>query len=143
MIPYPTLKATYRRRGATDRRRLAVAVVGLLLLCLGLWECGLGWAQLSGFCRSRHPLFPVTGSFYNPGPYCGFLAVLIPFSLHKLINDHEPINDKVDNLIQKGVNILSSAYLVPAVALMPVLMGRTGWIAAFAGSLLSLWLTVG
>lgn len=58
-----------------------ISTAGLIvaaLLCAGLWECGLGWAQLLGFAPSLHSLYPATGSFYNPGPFCGFLAVILP-----------------------------------------------------------------
>lgn len=92
------------------------------MLLAGLLECGLGWAQLAGFAPSGHALYPATGTFYNPGPFCAFLAVIMPVALYGAMG--------------RGCAVMkwaSLAYLITAVGLMPVLMGRTGWIAAAAG----------
>ena len=53
----------------------------VLLICLVTVACGIetciGIMQLLGFCHSSAHLFIITGSFGNPGPYGGFLAVCI------------------------------------------------------------------
>lgn len=95
---------------------------------IGLWEVFFGWAQLLGFRSSPHHLFPVTGSFYNPGPYCLFLAVMIPLALFNAING------RTGFFYWEGI-----VFLIMATALMPVLMGRTGWIAAFVGGMVTLF----
>ena len=46
---------------------------GLLLSCC--IELFLGFIQLFGIKESNHLLYAVTGSFNNPGPYAGWLAV--------------------------------------------------------------------
>lgn len=54
----------------------------LFLFTLGsLAEALLGMAQLHGWALSNHALFPITGTFYNPGPYSGYLALLLPVCL--------------------------------------------------------------
>ncbi len=53
----------------------------VLLLALSVWavhEIILGVLQILGITRSNHLLYTLTGSFGNPGPYGGFLAVMIP-----------------------------------------------------------------
>ncbi len=40
-------------------------------------EAGIAWLQCAGVFSSRHSAFPFTGSFANPGPLAGFLAVLL------------------------------------------------------------------
>ena len=40
-----------------------------------------GNMQLYGFSPSNHGLFRITGSFFNPGPYAGYLAAVFPVSL--------------------------------------------------------------
>lgn len=47
-----------------------------LFLILGLYELILGILQLLGFFSSLHREFNVTGTFDNPGPYGGFLAIV-------------------------------------------------------------------
>ncbi len=54
-------------------------VTGKNLLCvlalLGFFESVLGFLQLTGLYESTTDLFKVTGSFYNPGPFAGFLTL--------------------------------------------------------------------
>lgn len=102
-------------------RDKCVATTSGLLLAFGIYECGLGYAQLFGLCNPGHLLFPATGTFFNPGPFCGFLAMLMPVALYFFW--------------KKGgvLKWISAIFLFGAVALMPVLMGRTGWIAAIIG----------
>ena len=93
-----------------------------LIVIFGLAECVLGWLQLLGFATSGNYMYPATGTFYNPGPYCGFLAVIVPVALQSMLSDK-----------RKVPVLLSDAYLLLAMGLMPSLMGRTGWIAAALG----------
>ena len=63
-------------RGTCVQWILMGAVVYELLL--GLWQVFAG--------ASRHPLYPVTGSFFNPGPYTALIArgmVMAIYSLHQ------------------------------------------------------------
>ncbi|MDR0863308.1 MAG: hypothetical protein LBO74_00040 [Candidatus Symbiothrix sp.] len=56
-----------------------------LLLCFiltGLVEAVWGLKQLYGFSFSQHHLFKTTGSFFNPGPYAGYLVVVFPMALY-------------------------------------------------------------
>ena len=102
-----------------------VTLICGVLVAWGLWECGLGYAQLLGMQASRHVLYPATGSFYNPGPYCGFLAMIMPVALGVVLSGNA----------RRPLYWLSVLYMMAALALMPVLMGRTGWLAAAAGCL--------
>ena len=88
-----------------DRAALAAAaciVVGLLLCRKGMgleldfstavsWAL-IGWAavqaviglrQVFGFEASGHALYALTGSFFNPGPYAGYLAMALPVCLYE------------------------------------------------------------
>lgn len=59
-------------RNAKNPRR----IVQLVLLA-ALFQMVLCWAQVAGIVRSNHSQFPFTGSFINPGPLAGFLAVTL------------------------------------------------------------------
>lgn len=112
----------------TETGKISVTeVTSLLLMAAGLWECGLGWMQLLGLRASLHSLYPATGTFYNPGPYCGFLAMVLPVALRYAL----------DGRRFRPLHWAALVYVVAAVAIMPVLMGRTGWVAAAAGCLLT------
>jgi len=98
------------------------SAIHAVLIILGLLECCLGWLQLMGLAQSGHILYPATGSFYNPGPFCAFLAAILPVALAGTL--------KKTNHIVRWTCIV---YIILAIGIMPVLMGRTGWIAAVAG----------
>ncbi len=93
-----------------------------LIIIFGLAEAVMGWLQLLGLTAPGHSLYVATGTFYNPGPFCGFLAVIAPVALYNVLFKN-----------RKVLYWLSLAYLLLALGLMPALMGRTGWIAALLG----------
>ncbi len=47
----------------------------------GLVQAIYGNLQLWGYFPSHHGQFKMTGSFFNPGPYAGYLAAIFPISL--------------------------------------------------------------
>ena len=61
-----------------------VFVCGLVIL--GSVETFRGFSQLYGFMESNHSLYAMTGSFYNPGPYMGFLAMIFPVCLYAYLS---------------------------------------------------------
>ncbi|HCY41747.1 MAG TPA: hypothetical protein DHV48_10385 [Prolixibacteraceae bacterium] len=56
-------------------------LVLLALVAGGLVQAIYGNLQLWGFFPSHHGIFKMTGSFFNPGPYAGYLAAIFPISL--------------------------------------------------------------
>ena len=50
---------------------------------MGGIEAVWGLRQIYGFATSNHSLYAVTGSFYNPGPYSGYLALVFPVCLYE------------------------------------------------------------
>lgn len=54
--------------------RLSGTVIAFLIIIFAVIEAFMGYSQIiSG--ASRHHLYPVTGSFLNPGPYSAYLAM--------------------------------------------------------------------
>lgn len=97
-------------------------IISLALIFGGIYEATAGYLQLFGFQPSGNSRFPVTGNFFNPGPYCAFLACILPIA--------------ADAVIARRSKLLEYAgwvYIFMAACLMPMLMGRTGWIAAIGG----------
>lgn len=57
-----------------DGTRISGKTVALMILLYAVYEAGYGIVQLlSG--TSRHNLYPVTGSFHNPGPYSACITM--------------------------------------------------------------------
>lgn len=95
----------------------------LVLLGTGLIEAIWGFRQLHGWAYSNHSLFRLTGTFFNPGPYSGYLAVILPIALGVLLK-------------QSARNILyyfAAACIIAILVVLPAGMSRSAWIAA-AGS---------
>ena len=63
-------------------------VLAVILFC-GLWESILGLMQILGFQSSRHSLFVITGTFFNPGPYGGFLGITLSVALGFMLKHYQ------------------------------------------------------
>ncbi len=105
------------------------------ILLSGLIEAIWGLTQLYGLSSSYHDLFKLTGSFFNPGPYAGYLSMILPISLFYLLNDYRFIKNKY-----------SKAYFIPylrwsisfltficILLVLPATMSRASWIGAILG----------
>lgn len=74
MLPYLLLYTVVRLAASLGRKY----VLPLLFLSLCIWSCTesvSGLMQVLGRIPSGHFLFRLTGSFDNPGPYGGFIAM--------------------------------------------------------------------
>ena len=66
--------------------RLCSIGIIVCLILVGTIEAVWGLLQVYGYEPSNHSLYALTGSFYNPGPYSGFLAMCLPVALHEWLN---------------------------------------------------------
>ncbi len=97
-------------------------IISLAIIIFGIYEAAAGYMQLFGMLPSGNSRFPATGNFFNPGPYCAFLACILPFAAYEVITRRHKLSEYA-----------GWVYIFIAVSLMPILMGRTGWIAAIGG----------
>ena len=139
------------------------------LLITGLVEAAWGLGQLYGFYPSRHSIFKITGSLFNPGPYSGYLALVFPVGCYYLIADYrvfkrpkgeialclamtkKGIASMADRPYEKKFNyrllpfyfrwILSALTATAIIIILPAAMSRASWIAAIIGTAFSclLW----
>ena len=70
------------------RTGIVVQKVIVCLIMIGGYEAILGFRQLYGFSVSNHSLYTLTGSFYNPGPYMGYLAMVLPVCVYVFCSCH-------------------------------------------------------
>ena len=105
----------------------SVCVSWGLILC-GAFEAIGGLRQLYGFAASGHSRYALTGSFFNPGPYAGYLAMVLPLCLHLYlcIPKEKAI---IHNLEKWAVAIIGILIL----CVLPATMSRSAWIAAVMG----------
>lgn len=110
------------RREAAER----IIVSGMSLWLA--YESVLGIRQLFGPAMSNHSMFPMTGSFSNPGPYGGFIAVCSTVALC-FAWKWRASGKLYDRILVWAAAISGLMGLV----VLPASMGRTGWIAFMAG----------
>jgi tetratricopeptide (TPR) repeat protein len=108
-----------------EQKESVLAVMCFFLILTGLVEAVWGLLQLYGFKYSQHGLFRLTGSFFNPGPYAGYLAVIFPLALDCILN-------KSCHIVQKWASALAC---IATVVVLPAAMSRASWLAVIAGSL--------
>ena len=105
-----------------DMGRYVRVVIVWTLIAAGVVEAVWGLLQVYGYEPSNHSLYALTGSFYNPGPYSGFLAMCLPLALHEWL---------------KGKRVwkhIALAALVLMLLVLPSGMSRSAWLAAVVSS---------
>ena len=101
-----------------------IAIIPIALICT--YEVYLGLSQLFGYTSSNHSLFSITGSFQNPGPYGGFLAVCISLFVAYYVKYS---GDKKSKLQSKLLYYIVSVVLVLAIILLPSTQSRSAILA--------------
>ncbi|MDD4921190.1 MAG: hypothetical protein PHS30_01790 [Bacteroidales bacterium] len=112
------------------------------IIATGLVEAIWELRQLYGFETSNHSLFNITGSFFNPGPYAGFLSIIFPLALWESLRFLETEEQRRKTFIKtlKGTiqylsGFISFSTIVFILLVVPAAMSRASWIAMITGSL--------
>ena len=105
----------------------SVCVSWGFMLCGALEAIG-GLRQLYGFAASGHSRYALTGSFFNPGPYAGYLAMVLPVCLHLYLCISK--DKTVIHYLEKGMIALTGILIL---CVLPATMSRSAWIAAAVG----------
>lgn len=120
----------------------------LAVILSGIIQAVYGNLQLLGYYPSNHSGFKMTGSFFNPGPYAGFLVSVWAVALGMYL-----FKDKITTQIQAQINrkipLLNESIkyifeyipllgIISITLILPALQSRASWIAAVVSSLVSL-----
>ena len=97
-----------------------------VVVATGGIEAVSGMRQLHGFEGSNHSLFKLTGDFYNPGPYSGYLAIVLPVCLWMILEWGK--EKRVHS--HASLRYLGWICLLAIIVVLPAGMSRTAWIAA-------------
>jgi len=93
------------------------------LICVGTILAIWGLLQLYGYQKSNHVLFSITGPFYNPGPYSGYIAMIIPLCLDRLF-------------VSKGfLRYFYGFAFFLMLSIIPAGMSRSAWVAVIISCL--------
>lgn len=106
------------------------AYVSWSLILFGGVEAIGGLRQLYGFSASGHFRYALTGSFFNPGPYAGYLAMVLPLCLHHFVRFRDwkwlITSLKIERAAAGVVGVL-------ILCVLPATMSRSAWVAALIG----------
>lgn len=105
--------------------RIVSESVQWVLMGFGAMEALHGLGQIAGLYPSNHSLFVLTGTFYNPGPYSGYLAAVLPIALHRMLVS----NGKKDRL-SVAQYYFSMCVLLLICCVLPAGMSRAAWFAS-------------
>lgn len=114
-------------------------IASFILMGCVIWEAIVALNQLYGNGMSNHALYNFTGTFLNPGPFCGFLAIGVPLAVHYLVRS-DKLRDTSDEchlagkLIARSSSLIAFTTLVLCLLLLPAGMSRTAWIAVTIGA---------
>ena len=104
----------------------------LVLGLIAAWsmvEAVVSVMQFCGFVESNHLLFPATGTFRNPGPLGGFLAVGVTVFAGLAVHGLE----------RKSILMILAAALGLVAVMLAVADSRAGWLAAIVGMAFLYW----
>ena len=122
-------------RMAFQTHRSAYYWLPVFLMVTGLVEAVWGLRQLYGFSVSQHSLFRLTGSFFNPGPYSGYLAVVLPVTVYYLLRDWSCVKIRFQLrywpvYLRWGLALVT---FVCVLTVLPASMSRAAWLGAIGG----------
>ncbi|MDR1459266.1 MAG: O-antigen ligase family protein, partial [Bacteroidales bacterium] len=141
LLIFVTVFYFYLRIFLAGKSKLIYSLCGLSFVITGLVEAVWGLMQLYGFTSSQHNLFNITGSFFNPGPYSGWLAMVFPMALGYAISNyfnrkgHEIAQSLFERISKTGVKIIGLSTVLCTLLVLPAAMSRASWLAALGGSI--------
>ena len=100
--------------------RTLIVILSFLALC----ESSLGLLQVLGLRVSGHVGFVMTGSFSNPGPYGGLIAILLA-----ILGAYVIQNRNAQKWYDKTLVILSAISCALCIIVLPASMSRAAWLA--------------
>lgn len=119
-IIYVSVRVLYK---TISTRTFHILLISIVVLCA--IETYIGISQLLGHRLSNHYLYVITGSFKNPGPYGGFLAICISL----LLAYNLKTKDYSHNFINTLSHRVSLIVAVIAFIILPSTQSRSAILA--------------
>ncbi len=113
-----------------QNKKVKQSTIILVFLGFGLYQGVYGLGQLYGLEMSHHASFKVTGTFFNPAPFSGYLASVFPISLAFYL-----FTAKKDilNRVLKYLGLITSLVIL---FIIPFAQSRASWLALIIGTLI-------
>lgn len=109
-----------------DKIKQEIMFIPILLVAnfVAICESSLGLFQVLGLNESRHAGFVMTGTFANPGPYGGLIAILLA-----ILGVYVLQNYNAQKWYDKALVILSSISCALCIIVLPASMSRAAWLS--------------
>lgn len=96
----------------------------IIVNILVLFEFRIGALQLIGLQSSSYSIYTMTGTFANPGPYGGFVAISLA-----ILGTYVIQNRNAQKWYDKALVILSAISCALCIIVLPASMSRAAWLA--------------
>ncbi len=114
----------------------------LALFVAGCGQAMLGLKQIYGFTHSYHGLYAVTGSFFNPGPYGGYMAVLFCLALSYVVRRYRAFERLYRTVLRRRriemrqvfpalLYIAGGCCAALSFLVIPASMSRSAWVGMY------------
>ncbi|WP_203257023.1 O-antigen ligase family protein [Hyunsoonleella ulvae] len=121
----------------------------LAIIISGIIQAIYGNLQLLDYYPSNHSGFKLTGSFFNPGPYAGFLVSVFPIALGMYLFREKVINNlqldlknksvaHINTFIKYTVQYIPLIGVISIILVIPATQSRASWLAVIVSSSLLL-----
>lgn len=133
-VLYCSLRVLFSVGGKSARICLFV----VLCLC-ACYEAIAGLSQALGHSYSRHSLFRITGTFFNPGPYSGYIATVMTMAAAYVFKHYryvEQIHGGISprKILWIAVFAVATGAMLLSIMVLPAAMSR----AAILGAVISI-----
>lgn len=117
-------------------RRLPATIYPYLLLAIiagGFLQVLNGVLQLTGILDSRNTYFPVTGNFFNPGGYAGYMMLVAVASLGVYLNRNILLTGSTSRFTRLLMTYLPLLCFIGCIIILPGLRSRSAFLGVAAG----------
>ncbi len=114
VLPY----VAFRLIASRDYYHFWKRIILIILSVCAIWQSIYAILQVIGICESHNFMFTITGSFHNPGPFGGFLAICASLFIPSIQKE-----------AYRFLRILYSAATILCIILLPATLSRTALLA--------------
>ena len=116
--------------------RIAQIIVLLVIEAIICYESLLGLFQIIGLAESNNYLFTCTGTFENPGPLGGFLAIGLCVSLTVILRIKQQRGLKAPSIVVKPMLYISYLTVILCAIIIPSTQSRAAWLSIMISAVL-------
>jgi O-antigen polymerase len=110
-------------------------ILMLFLMVAATGQSIYGNLQLLGIFHSNHHLFKITGSFFNPGPFSGYLISIFPVALGVILVPKTALTNYLGQKLSVLLKNVSFVTFITILLILPAGSSRVAWLGLVIASL--------